>query len=145
MTTPENASHFLGAPVSRGMLAQTVAKKILIVEDDADIRRLLQLRLRTQQYESAFAGDAVTALTIARKEQPDLILLDLGLPGGDGFVVLERLQQLAPLAGIPVIVVSARDPSASRERALAAGAVAFLPKPIDMDDLFGAVRDALGE
>ena len=66
------------------MLARTVAKKILIVEDDADIRRLLQLRLRSQQYESAFAGDAVTALTIARKEQPDLILLDLGRRAATG-------------------------------------------------------------
>jgi DNA-binding response OmpR family regulator len=128
-----------------GILSPSMPRKILIIEDDPDIRQLLQHRIRSKQYESAFAGDAVTALTIARKERPDLILLDLGLPGGDGFVVLERLQQLAPLASIPVIVISARDPSASRERALAAGAVAFLPKPIDMDELFGAVSDALGE
>jgi DNA-binding response OmpR family regulator len=119
------------------------AKKILIVEDDADIRQLISLRLRREQYETAFASDAINAMTVLRKESPDLVVLDLGLPGGDGFLVMERMQAIASLSATPVIVVTARDPATSRERALTAGAHAFLSKPIDMAELLSAVESAL--
>ena len=125
--------------------AAVAAKKILIVEDDADIRQLINLRLRAQNYETAFASDAITAMSVARKEVPDLILLDLGLPGGDGFVIMERMKAIASLAATPVIVVTARDPATSRERALTAGAHAFIQKPIDMTELSSAIASALGE
>ena len=121
-----------------------MAKKILVIEDDADIRMLLKAQLGNEGYDTAFAWDAVTALTIARKEDPDLIMLDIGLPGGDGWVVMERLQTLAPFAMIPIIVVSAREPSATEPRAVAAGAAAYVQKPIDNDELLGAIRAALG-
>jgi DNA-binding response OmpR family regulator len=126
------------------MRADVATRKVLIVEDDADIQRLIDLRLKSQGYRTAWAGDAVTAMTVARRESPDAIVLDLGLPGGDGFVVMERLRSLAPLAHVPVVVVTARDPSTSCERALAAGAHAFLEKPIDAEALLEAVRAALG-
>lgn len=126
------------------MSTSVAARKILIVEDDADIRQLINLRLRAQSYDTAFASDAITAMTIARKENPDLIVLDLGLPGGDGFVIMERLKAIASLATVPVIVVTARDPATSRERALAAGATAFVQKPIDMAQLSAAIERALG-
>jgi two-component system, OmpR family, phosphate regulon response regulator PhoB len=119
--------------------------KILIVEDDPDIRTLLATRLKEAGYESAFASEAVTALAIARKEQPDLILLDFGLPGGTALVVLERMRSIASLASVPVIVVSARDPATHEEPVVAAGARAFVRKPIDFDELLTAVRSALGE
>jgi CheY-like chemotaxis protein len=118
--------------------------KILVIDDDADIRRLLKIRLGNEGYETAFAWDAVTALTIARKESPDLIVLDLGLPGGDGYVVMERLQTLAPFAMIPIVVLSARPVDPNAEKSIAAGATAFVEKPIDMDTLLAAIRDALG-
>lgn len=120
-------------------------KKVLIIEDDADIQRLIDLRLKAQGYATAWAGDAITAMMVARRESPDVIVLDLGLPGGDGFVVMERLRSLASLAHVPVIVVTARDPSSSRDRALSAGAHAFLEKPIDADALLAAVRGAVGD
>jgi DNA-binding response OmpR family regulator len=126
------------------MSAPVAAKKILIVEDDADIRQLINLRLRSRNYDTAFAMDAITAMSIARKEEPDLIVLDLGLPGGDGFLIMERLKAIASLSTVPVVVVTARDPATSRERALAAGARAFIQKPIDMAELTSAIDDAIG-
>jgi CheY-like chemotaxis protein len=119
-------------------------EKILVIEDDADIRTLLKQRLESEGYVVAFAWDAVTALTAARKAEPDLIILDLGLPGGDGWVVMERLQTLAPFAMIPIVVVSAQPAAPHAERALAAGARAFIEKPFDAADLLAVVREALG-
>jgi len=117
--------------------------KILIIEDDQDLQRGLNIRLRASEYDTAFASDAVMALSIAKKEAPDLILLDLGLPGGDGFLVLERMKNIASLACTPVIVVSARDPKANEKRALDAGAEAFFQKPVDNDLLLQAIQNAL--
>jgi DNA-binding response OmpR family regulator len=120
-------------------------RKILVIEDDVDIRSLIDHRLRAAGYATAWAGDAIGAVMAARRESPDAIVLDLGLPGGDGFVVMERLRSMAPVSHIPIVVLTARDPSTSRDRALAAGAVAFLEKPIDADALIAAIRDAVGE
>ena len=117
--------------------------KILVIEDDADIRKLLKHRLESEGYETAFAWDAVTALTAARKAEPDLIILDLGLPGGDGWVVMERLQTLAPFSMIPIVVVSAQPAEPHAERALAAGAHAFVTKPFDAENLLAVLREAL--
>ena len=118
--------------------------KILIIEDDQDVARLIGIRLRGDGHELAFAGDAVTATTAARRERPDVILLDLGLPGGDGLLVLKRLRDLAQLAMTPVIVISGKDPGAIRDVALEAGAVAYLSKPLDSAELLAAVKSALG-
>lgn len=117
--------------------------KILIIEDDPDMRRGLNVRLRAKNYETAFASDAVMALGIVKREAPDLVLLDLGLPGGDGFVVLERMGNIGLLASTPVIVVSARDPKTNEKRALDAGAEAFFQKPVDNDQLMKAIQRAL--
>jgi two-component system KDP operon response regulator KdpE len=117
--------------------------KILIIEDDQDLRRGLNLRLRASNYDTAFASDAVMALSIAKKEAPDLILLDLGLPGGDGFLVLERMKNIASLSCTPVIVISARDPVANEARAMQAGAEGYFQKPFDNDQLLGAIQRAL--
>jgi len=119
--------------------------KILIIEDDHDMRRGLNVRLRASEYETSFASDAVMALSVAKKERPDLILLDLGLPGGDGFLVLERMKNMGLLASTPVIVISARDPKTNEKRALDAGAEAFFQKPIDNEQLMKAIWRALGE
>jgi len=92
-----------------------------------------------------FAVDAFSSVTEARKHEPDLILLDLGLPAGDGFLVMERLKAVPALAMIPVDVVSGRSGAANRERALKAGAKAFLEKPVDNAELLAVIRQALGE
>jgi DNA-binding response OmpR family regulator len=120
-------------------------KKILIVDDDPDVRLGVHLRLKANHYDTFFADDAFGALAEARKHEPDLIILDLGLVAGDGFLVMERLKEVLSLSVIPVIVVSARDPQANRERALKAGAKAFLQKPVDDAELLSVIRKALGE
>ncbi len=117
--------------------------KILIVDDDPDLRRGLNLRLRANHYDTAYATDGFTAMAMAQKEHPDLIILDIGLPAGDGFVVLERLQQVASLSCVPVIVLTARDPQNNRERILKAGATAFFQKPADNAELMSAIHAAL--
>jgi DNA-binding response OmpR family regulator len=117
--------------------------KILIVDDDPDLRRGLNLRLRANDYETAFATDGVSAVAVAQKERPSLIILDLGLSAGDGFSVLERLQQSANLSGIPVIVLTAWDPQPNRERTLKAGAIAFFQKPANNGQLLSAIRTTL--
>jgi CheY-like chemotaxis protein len=121
------------------------AKKILVVDDDPDVRHGMQIRFKANHYETWFANDGVSSIVEARKHNPDVIILDLGLPAGDGFVVLERLKNIPELAGIPVIVVSARDIHTNRERALKAGASAYLQKPVDNAELLSMIRRVLGE
>src|ERR1700674_2325549 len=105
----------------------------------------MNVRLRANNYDTFFAGDALSSVLEARKHEPDLVILDLGLPAGDGFVVMERFKRFPALAVIPVIVVSARDVRVNRERALKAGAKAFLQKPVDDAELLRVIRQALGE
>ncbi len=120
-------------------------KKILIIEDDSDYVRLLAMALRAKHYEVAVARDAIMAISEAKKSRPDVILLDLGLPAGDGFVVMERINKTPSLSGTPIIVVSARDPAMNKERAIQGGAFAYFQKPADHDELMASIRQALGE
>ena len=117
--------------------------KILVVDDNIDLVRGLNLRLSAEGYNVVFAIDAISAISVARKEVPDLILLDISLPGGDGFVVMERLRSLSPVATVPVIIITGRDLLTNQERALSAGAQAVLQKPIDNNVLLAAIQKAL--
>jgi len=120
------------------------SKRILIVDDDRDIRMGLGARLRANDFEVCFAEDGVGAITAARRESPDLVLLDLGLPGGDGYVVLERLRNNTTLSVVPIVVLSARNAEENEKRALEEGAVAYFQKPADNDTLLDAIRGAIG-
>jgi DNA-binding response OmpR family regulator len=114
-------------------------KKLLIVEDDADVRLGYQVLLRSNNYETFFATDAVSAVSEALKQRPDLIILDLGLPAGDGFMVLDRFHAKPELASTPVIVVSGRDHYGNRDRAFFSGARAFVQKPWDDNELLALI------
>jgi two-component system KDP operon response regulator KdpE len=122
---------------------EATGRRILIVEDDAGIARALNLRLRSAGYETSVAVDAVSAVSGARQFSPDLVLLDLGLPGGTGYAVLERLRGLGSLAAIPVVVLSAWDRGVNEARVLAEGAQAFLSKPVDDTELLRVMGEAL--
>jgi two-component system KDP operon response regulator KdpE len=120
-------------------------KRILIIDDNQQLLLALSARLKANGYSLSCATDAISAIAVARKELPDLVILDLGIPAGDGFLVLERMKGLPDLVAIPVIVLSARDPTANKQRALEAGAIAFFQKPADNHEFLTAIRHALGE
>jgi DNA-binding response OmpR family regulator len=117
--------------------------KILVVDDDPDLVKAMRLRLRANNCEVITVSDGYSVIGAAQKERPDVIILDLGLPAGDGFVVLERLQSSDTLSGIPVIVLTARDPQGNEARALKAGAAAFFQKPVDNNELMNVIRVSL--
>jgi two-component system phosphate regulon response regulator PhoB len=119
-------------------------KKILIVDDHAETRLLVSARLKKHQYDTVCAADAVQAIAVARQTQPDAIILDLGLPGGTGFIVLERLKANAMLGGIPVIILTADESPESEFKGLETGAVAYLRKPVEDEALVAAVASAVG-
>jgi DNA-binding response OmpR family regulator len=123
-------------------------RKILVVEDDADVRLGYRVLLKAHHYDTFFAADGMTAMSETVKHQPDLIILDLGLPAGDGLVVLDRLAANGYFATIPVIVVSGRDVYGvlgNKERALAAGARAYFQKPWDDAELLASISLLLGQ
>ena len=118
-------------------------KVVLIVDDDEELLAVLAAALRRVGLEVMVATDAVSATSTAMKNPPDVVLMDVGLPGGDGVTVMRRLHALPRLAGVPVVVLSGRDPGQHRERAIEAGAVDYLVKPVQPDDLVSALRAAL--
>lgn len=117
--------------------------KILIVDDDPDYRLAMKIRLRANHYDTLQAEDAHSAIAVAEKEQPNLIILDLGLPAVDGFGLMKRLQDSKPLSSIPVIVVTARDARFNEQNTLLAGAAAYFQKPPENRDLLEAIRITL--
>ena len=119
--------------------------KILIVDDDPDLRQALRLRLHANHYDTINAGDGYSAIAQAYKEHPNLIILDLGLPAGDGFVVLDRLQKDDKLSSIPVVVLTARDAQSTERIALHSGAAAFFQKPADNAELLEVIRATLSQ
>ncbi len=120
-------------------------KKILIVEDDPSVLKSMHVRLRAHHYDTFSASDAISCMSEARKNEPDLIILDLGLPGGDGFLLMDRFKNVPALATVPVIVVTGRDVRGNLKRVIESGARAFLQKPVNNEKLLAVIRQALGE
>ena len=119
-------------------------KKILIVDDEMDFVRILSAHLKSRGYSVVGASDAVVAITAAQKERPDLIILDVAMPAGDGLTVLKRLNASNPRNMIPVIVVTGMEPRTKAE-AFATGAVGFYLKPVNMDTLLECIREQIGQ
>jgi len=114
--------------------------KILVVDDIEANVRLLEAKLSSEYYQVLTASDGPTALAVAAAEQPDIVLLDVMMPGMDGFAVCRRLKDDAATRHIPVVLVTALDGRADRVEGLEAGADDFLTKPIDDVMLFARVR-----
>ncbi len=120
-------------------------KKILIIDDSVDTRLVVSARLKKHQYDTVFAADGMQAIAVAQQARPDAIVLDLGLPGGSGFIVLQRLKANTTLACIPVIILTADESPESEFKGLEAGALAFLHKPVQEETLIAAVECAVGD
>ncbi len=115
--------------------------RVLIVEDDPDLLVVLRVNLASAGIEPILAGDGRTAISRIEAERPDAVLLDVMLPGIDGWQVLEELHARQNV--VPVVVCSAKKNPADMDRAQELGAVAYLPKPFDIDRLVDAVVTAV--
>jgi CheY-like chemotaxis protein len=109
--------------------------RVLVVDDEPDVLLLCRLNLQQRGHELLEAADGSTALEIARDRHPDVIVLDLMLPGISGYDVLEALQRDAETTNIPVLVLTAKSLRADRERSHGLGASAFLTKPFLPNEL----------
>ena len=110
-------------------------KKVLVIDDDAIARQIINAVLRKRGADVLMAADAMGALTMAQKHKPDLIILDLGLPAGGGFSVLQRLKMFPALSLIPVVVISGLDRGENEPLAIAAGAAEYIEKPASPEQL----------
>ena len=120
-----------------------MSARILVVDDIETNRRLLEARLSAEYFEVIEAADGLSAIEAARTHEPDLILLDVMMPGMDGFETCRRLKADAALRHIPVVMVTALDQREHRIKGLEAGADEFLTKPVDDVALFARVRSLL--
>jgi DNA-binding response OmpR family regulator len=116
-------------------------KKVLVVDDEQDIAKALKARLKANGFNVVLAYDSVQAFTIANQEKPDLIILDIMIPGGGGFVVAERLKQSHATYRIPIIFLTGIP--GGEERASKIGASGYVMKPYHPDELLETIRRAL--
>jgi CheY-like chemotaxis protein len=116
-------------------------KTVLLVDDDNVFLLSIGVSLKRMGYTVCTSKDAVTAIWAVRKNNPDVIVLDVSLPAGDGFLVAERLQKLV-YATTPIIFITASENPGLSERAMKTGAVAFLKKPFDAATLADAIESA---
>lgn len=116
-----------------------IAKKILFVDDEPGYSRAMTYALQKEGYEVISASNGLLALIKAQKGNPDLIILDVMLPGMDGFEVCSRLRNDPQTAHIPIIMVSAKGQDADKSTGLRVGALDYLTKPVNNSTLMGKV------
>ncbi len=116
-----------------------ITKKVLLVDDEPAIVKVIGIKLRVSGFTVITASNGSEALDIVKTSQPDIMLLDIIMPGIDGFEVLKRLREVSSL---PVIVFSARPENAQKARGL--GANDFLSKPFDVDEMVKRIEKLLG-
>jgi DNA-binding response OmpR family regulator len=120
-------------------------KKILIIEDDYDLSALMIRHLHSADYDVINVGDAIQGVQFAKREIPDLIVLDLMIPGGGGLTVLERLSQLTETQSIPIIVLTGVHDASMKEKVLQAGAAQYLEKPYNAQELLKNIEEHIKE
>jgi len=118
-------------------------RRILIVDDEQEIRQFLDIVLREKGFDVLTAGGGAEALGLARSALPDLVLLDIMMPEMDGWTVLERLKAEEPTARVPVAMLSARAETADRLRAVRVGAADYITKPFSLRDLLARIQALL--
>ena len=118
-------------------------EKILIVEDNPRNMRLIEMTLRSDDYTLLKANDGETALDIAAREQPDLILMDIRLPGMNGLDVTKKLRKIPAFSNTPIIGLTAHAMKGDKEKVLDSGCDAYLSKPINTRELPGIITEML--
>ena len=126
-------------PGARG----TTEGRVLIVDDEASIRLICRLNLRSAGFDTLEASDGASAIALARAERPDLILLDVMLPDLDGWRVADELAENDETREIPILFLSARSESGDQRRGHATGGVGYITKPFDPLAMTNTVRDVL--
>jgi CheY-like chemotaxis protein len=121
----------------------TSDERILIVDDESAIRLICRLNLGSSGFETFEAGDGDTAVAVARAERPDLILLDVMLPGKDGWEVAEELAAVDGTREIPILFLSARSDRTDESRGYELGGVGYITKPFDPHEMIERVRHVL--
>lgn len=114
--------------------------RILVVDDEPEIVRSLTLRLNAAGYEVSSAMDGLNATKRAIEEQPELILLDIGMPAGNGHVVVERLRNIGETSHIPIIYLTARTGEEDYRQAREGGVCKYITKPFDTEVLLAAIE-----
>ena len=112
---------------------------VLVAEDHEDSRLLFKLFLESKGCRVVEAGDGLEAVTMVERECPDLVLMDVGLPGLDGLSATRRLRQQESLRALPVVIISGHAAPRNRDEAAAAGCSEFLTKPLEMKQLDGVL------
>ncbi|MDP8253960.1 MAG: response regulator [Candidatus Kaelpia aquatica] len=120
-----------------------MAKKILIVDDEPDIIKMLGVRLKANGYEVISAQDGVQAVSVAHREKPDLIILDVKMPAQDGYTVYENLQMAGNTNMIPVIFLTALPPEDVEKKVQELGADGYISKPFDTEDILNKVKELI--
>ena len=121
----------------------TGKSRILVVEDNERNRKLFRLLVEGMGHECLIAVDGEDGLLRIREDSPDLVLMDIQMPKLDGVAALARLREDPVASSIPVVAVTSHAMSGDRERLLAAGFAAYLPKPIDTEEFRRTVRSLL--
>jgi len=119
-------------------------KRVLYIEDNFQNRRLVKKLLRLNGYEMIEAEDGLQGIAVAARERPDLILMDINLPGIDGMEATSRLKSSSDLSHIPIVALTAAAMRGDRERIIAAGCDGYMQKPIDNAQLISTVRSYIG-
>lgn len=118
-------------------------KTILVVDDEPEIVQSVSRRLMASGYNVIVAMDGHQATTQAMKKEPDLIILDIGMPAGNGFEVAKRLRQDTRTCTKPIIILSARSSEEDYAQAMQEGVTKFMTKPFEPDELLAAVAECL--
>jgi DNA-binding response OmpR family regulator len=117
--------------------------KILVVDDEQEIVRALTMRLRAAGYQVISAHDGLVGTQMAITESPDLVILDIGMPCGDGHTVAQRLMNNKETRATPIIFLTARTSEIDRKKAKNVHAAGYLTKPFKSQDLLDTIADAL--
>ncbi len=117
--------------------------KIMVVDDDKDATALFEEVLKAEGYEPITLNDSAAAITVAKREMPDLFVLDLMMPEPDGFKLCRMLRKEPEFRYTPIIIVTALNDTDSRIVAIGAGANDYLTKPFRLDELYNSIREQL--